>query len=104
MSFAHPRTPLPASGIRLTDHAAVRTQQRGIPAWFLDLLVEHGKPRHDGHGAVVMSVSKHTRRRLQRLMPPKSYAQAERWFNVYAVLSSDDVLITAAHRTQRRFH
>jgi hypothetical protein len=47
--------------IRLTNHAALRMQQRGIPAWYLRLLVEHGKTTHDGHGAVLKSVSKSTR-------------------------------------------
>lgn len=44
--------------IRVTDHAALRIQQRGIPPWFLQLLVEHGKTTHDGHGAVLKSISK----------------------------------------------
>jgi hypothetical protein len=88
---------------RLTGHAAVRMQQRGIPAWFLRLLVEHGKTTHDGHGALVKSVSKATRQRLQRVLTPQQYAAAERWFGVYAVVSSDDAIVTTAHRTHRRF-
>jgi hypothetical protein len=100
-------TPIQTSAgdeVRLTGHAAVRMQQRGIPAWFLRLLVEHGKTTHDGHGAVVKSVSKATRQRLQRLLSPKEYAGAERWFGVYAVVSGDDAIVTTAHRTHRRFH
>lgn len=89
---------------RLIGHAAVRMQQRGIPAWFLRLLVQHGKTTHDGHGAVLKSVSKATRQRLQRVLTPQQYADAERWFGVYAVVSSDDAIVTAAHRTHRRFH
>lgn len=103
MTVSHSQ-PLPTSGARLTNHAAVRLQQRGIPAWFLDLLVEHGKTTHDGHGAVLKSVSKATRRRLQQLLPAKAYAQAERWFDVYAVVTADDAIVTAAHRTNKRFH
>lgn len=97
-------TTLPASHVRLTDHAAIRMRQRGIPAWFLDLLVEHGKSTHDGHGAIVKSVCKATRRRLQQVLPREQYARAERWFNVYVVVSHDDALVTAAHRTRRRYH
>lgn len=95
---------LPATGVRLTGHAAIRMRQRGIPAWFLDLLVEHGKSTHDGHGAIVKSVCKITRRRLQQVLSREQYARAERWFNVYAVLSHDDALVTAARRTHRRYH
>jgi hypothetical protein len=92
------------NAIRFTDHAAVRMQQRGIPPWFLDLLVCHGKTTYDGHGAVLKSVSKSTRRRLQNVLAPKEYAQAERYFDVYAVVTHDNAVVTAAHRTRRRFH
>jgi hypothetical protein len=34
----------------------------------------------------------------------EQYAQAERWFGVYAVVSPDRAIVTAAHRTSRRFH
>ena len=85
---------------RLTTHAAVRLQQRGIPAWFLSLLMEHGKTSHDGHGAVLKSVNKGTRRRLQAVLSRTEYAQAERYFDVYAVVSPDSAVVTAAHRTR----
>jgi hypothetical protein len=32
------------------------------------------------------------------------YAQAERYFGVYAVLVPGQAVVTAAHRTSRRFH
>lgn len=90
--------------IRLTEHAAVRMQQRGIPAWYLSLLVEYGKTTYDGHGAVLKSVSKSTRQRLRNVLSPKEYAQAERYFGVYAVVTPERAVVTAAHRTHRRFH
>ena len=102
MHACHP--PTPARELRLTNHAAVRLQQRGIPPWFMQLLLEHGDSEHDGHGAVIKSVTKATRQRLARVLDRKQYALAERWFGVYAVLSSDRAVVTAAHRTQRRYH
>lgn len=90
--------------IRLTDHAAIRIQQRGIPAWYLSLLVQHGKTTHDGHGAVLKSVSKATRERLRSVLSRTQYAQAERYFGVYAVVTPERAVVTAAHRTHRRFH
>ncbi|NPC56675.1 hypothetical protein [Caenimonas soli] len=92
------------NALRLTSHAAIRMQQRGIPAWYLRLLVEHGETRHDGHGAVIKSVSKSTRQHLRGVLSQHEYAKAERYFGVYAVVSPDDAVITAAHRTHRRFH
>jgi hypothetical protein len=97
-------SPLQHAHIRLTRHAEVRMQQRGIPAWYLDLLVEHGKTTHDGHGATLKSFNKSTRQRLRQVLSREQYARAERYFGVYAVLTPDDVVITAAHRTNRRFH
>jgi hypothetical protein len=90
--------------IRLTTHAAIRIQQRGIPGWYMRLLVEHGKTTHDGHGAVLKSVSKSTRQRLRNVLSRKEYAEAERYFGVYAVVAPDRAVVTAAHRTHRRFH
>jgi hypothetical protein len=90
--------------LSVTRHASVRMQQRGIPAWFLELLLRHGRARHDGHGALVLSVCKDTRHRLQAVLSRKEYADAERYFSVYAVLSTDDAIVTTAHRTHRRFH
>jgi hypothetical protein len=95
---------VPTRPLRLTDHASVRLQQRGIPKWFLHLLVEHGKTTHDGHGALLKSVSKGTRQRLRSVLSHREYVQAERYFDVYAVVSGDQAVITAAHRIQRRFH
>ncbi len=90
--------------IHLTDHAAVRMQQRGIPGWYLRLLVEHGKTTHDGHGAVLKSISKSTRQRLRNVLSRHEYARAERYFGVYAVVASGQAVVTTAHRTNRRFH
>ena len=94
----------PGADLALTKHAAVRMQQRGIPCWFVDLLVQHGRTRHDGHGALVISVCKDTRRKLQSVLSRTEYVNAERYFDVYAVVSSDNAIVTAAHRSHRRFH
>jgi hypothetical protein len=100
----HPHLSRPSQAIRLTDHAAVRLQQRGIPAWFLQLLVQHGRTHHDHHGATLKVVDRDTRRRLQAVLSRTAYAQAERFFDVYAVVSGDEAVITAARRKGRRLH
>ena len=89
--------------INLSPHAQVRLQQRGIPTWYVDLLVTWGQSRHDGHGAQVFSVTKPVRSRLAKELPRDKYVLAERYFDVYAVVSDEGILITAAHR-QRRSH
>ena len=87
---------------RLTGHAAIRLQQRGIPGWFLNLLVSHGRSHHDGHGAVIKTVDKSTRRQLKAALTRTEYVQAERYFDVYAVVAADQAVLTAAHRTRRK--
>ena len=88
--------------LQLTQHASIRVQQRGIPGWFLGLLLDHGRSRHDGHGAVIKSVDKSVRRQLKTVLTRAEYAAAERYFGVYAVVAADDAVVTAAHRTRRR--
>lgn len=87
---------------RLTGHASTRIQQRGIPRWFLDLLLDHGKTHHDGHGAVIKSVTRDTRQRFKNALSPQDYVRAERYFGVYAVVASDDAVITAGRRTRHK--
>lgn len=90
--------------IRFTDHAAVRMQQRGIPGWYLQLL-----------GEAWQGDARRPRRRAQERLqvhPPTpsyvlsrhDYARAERYFGVYAVVAPGQAVVTAAHRTSRRFH
>jgi hypothetical protein len=87
----------------LTRHASVRAQQRGIPVWFLALLVDHGRSHHDWHGAVVKSVDRAMRRRPQGVLSRADYIAAETYFDVYAVVANDDLsIVTTAHRTRRR--
>lgn len=89
--------------LSLTRHAAKRTQQRGIPGWFLALLVEHGRSRHDGHGAVIKTIDHATRRRLKATLSRPQYVAAESYFDVYAVVATEDcAIVTAAHRTRRK--
>ena len=88
-------------GYVLTTHASIRLQQRGIPAWLRALLVQHGNTVHDGRGAVIKTVNKNTRRRLQKLLSRTECARAERYFDVYAVVAPDMAVVTAAHRTSR---
>lgn len=89
--------------LALTRHARIRIQQRGIPPWFLGLLVAHGRSRHDGHGAVVKTVDRASRRRLRQALSGSEYRAAEAYFDVYAVIALDgQAVVTAAHRTRRR--
>ena len=87
----------------LTHHATRRIQQRGIPPWFLQLLLAYGHSRHDGHGAVIKTVDRAARGRMQAALSRAAFVAAEAYFDVYAVVAlDDDAVVTVAHRTRRR--
>ena len=84
-----------------TEHATARLRQRGIPLELLDLLVEYGEEWHVGHGARIMGFSKRTRQRMKRDVGVKAFARWESRLNVYAVVASNDALVTVGHRYER---
>ena len=95
----HRPTGIPTHATRFCAHAAARPL-RGTSACSSST----GKTTHAGHGAVLKSMSKAVRQRLRQVLTRHEYAEAERYFCVYAVVSSDQEIVTAAHRTHRRFH
>ena len=84
----------------LTQHAAVRQQQRGIPKFVVDSLINHGKANFDHHGAEIITFSKTVRNRLKKVLPKQDYVRLESHFDCYAVMR-DGCLITVGHRTKR---
>ena len=87
----------------LTHHSQVRLQQRGIPRWYVDTLVTHGRHCHAPGGAEIVCIDKGARQRLGRSLSRQDFARAERYFNVYAVVAPGGVLVTVA-RWQRGSH
>jgi len=86
-----------------TEHANARLRQRGIPAELLSLLINYGEEHYDGHGARVMAFSKRSRDRLRKAVGTKLYARWESRLNVYAVVSTDEALVTVGHRIHRQY-
>ncbi len=84
----------------LTQHAAVRQQQRGIPKFVVDYLINHGKANFDHHGAEIITFPKMVRNRLKKVLPKQDYVRQESHFDCYAVVR-DGHLITVGHRTKR---
>ncbi len=102
--FASAAAAQPASRppLALTRHAALRTQQRGTPPWFLALLVVHGRSHHDGHGAVPKAADRAVRQRERDLLSHGEYLAAERYFDTHAIdATADHAKVTAAERTRR---
>jgi hypothetical protein len=84
-----------------TRHATVRAQQRGIPPLVDQLLDLYGQEEHDGHGAVVLFLSKTSIRSMERDLGRRPVARLAEWFDAYKVKSTDGTTITVGHRTRR---
>ena len=81
----------------LSHHAEARCQQRSIPKFVLDLLLEHGnRGRH--HGADVYYFDKQAHKRLKKALGKRVYNRLSDMMNVYAVVGDDECVITSGKR------
>lgn len=108
---------------RLSQHAATRMQQRGIPQTALERLLEYGRLQYDHRGGAIVFLDKAARRRLARDLKnsalarssgkPKNYplpctsggglgwGQLEKHLDAYAVIATDGTVTTVGHRYKR---
>lgn len=88
----------------LTRHAAVRLQQRAIPAFIIELLEVCGSERRCG-GAEKLIFDKAARKRLKRhLGGERSFRIVEPWLNVYAIIGDNGSIVTTADMTRHHRH
>ena len=79
----------------LSNHAALRQQQRGVPPLITNWLVNYGDKHYDGHGGVVCYFSKRCIRRLEREVGTAPVKRMSEFFRCYLVKSAvDDTVIT----------
>lgn len=64
-------------------HTKTRAQQRGIPPLIDQILETYGQEQHDGHGAVILYLTKTSRRRMERDMGRRLVARLSEWLNAY---------------------
>lgn len=87
--------------IRFSAHASVRLQQRGIPAFVIELLEACGSEHRCG-GADKLVFDKAARKRLkQYLGGERSLRMVEPWLKVYAVVGDNGSVVTTAHKSKR---
>ena len=84
-----------------TKHAEVRAQQRGIPPMVDQLLDLYGQEEYDGRGGVVLYLSKHSIRSMERDLGRRPVSRLAEWFDAYKVKTTDGQTITVGHRTHR---
>jgi len=85
-----------------TKHAQIRQQQRGIPPFVIDCLLELGATEHThGDGVEILYFDKAARKRLSHYLGGGSiFSHAEEYLDTYAVVASGKV-ITVGHRYNR---
>jgi len=90
-----------STSLAISRHADARLRQRGIQSEVIRALLAFGEPISDGRGGTIFRLSRDSQRELRAEIPRADFARLERYADVYAVVSGDDTLITAAHATRR---
>ena len=83
----------------LSRHAAIRSQQRGIPPHAIDYILAFGREHHDHHGAVIVLLDRSATRRLSRTAGLRG-SDVDNLRGLYAVVT-DGRVKTVGHRTRR---
>ena len=83
-----------------TNHAKVRTQQRGIPPLIVDFIYRYGQAVRS-NGADVYCLNKLSRKKLKQDIGSIVYRRIRDLLDTYIVVSDSGYLITAAKRYKR---
>ena len=89
--------------MNFSKHAAVRLQQRCIPPFVVDLLMDFGAVERVGDGATSHYFDKKSRSRIKTYTGQLSCALKE-YLDFYAIVGSDGVVITIARRLKKIHH
>ena len=91
-------------GFALTRHAGIRVQQRGVNREILGCLLDYGHHEADHKGCHVVTFDGKSLKAMSAMSlhePLTSNARASDSRNLFAVIDSDGVVITAGHRFRR---
>ena len=86
--------------ITVTEHAKIRMQQRAISAEMLDKLLEFGEIKFNGNGTEIVTFPKRIVKKLKTELPHREFVSLEKHLKMYAVLTTDDELVTVGYRTR----
>ncbi len=92
---------MPRPELNFTLHAEKRYQQRGIRREWIHAVYEHGKRRYTRDGSLSFSMDTESRLKLRRRLGDRAYRRIEEKLNFYLIVSSDNTLITVAHRLKK---
>lgn len=83
--------------MKLSKHAQLRSQQRGIPESLLDLVLEYGEPKVVGGDAISYEVSGKNANAIQAHLK-QLIQNIDKVKNKVVVTGSDGTIITTYHR------
>lgn len=86
---------------KLTDHAHIRMQQRGIPRLAVEYLLAYGKSHHDSHGGRIVYFDESSLTQLARDNGRETLRKLHRHLDAYAVVTHDGGVATVGHRYKR---
>lgn len=85
-----------------TKHTLTRSHQRGIPPLVYRWLDEYGEEVFDGHGGVVITFTRRSRRAMERDFGREPVRRMSEYLDAYKVESSHDgETLTVGHRFKR---
>lgn len=89
--------------MNLTHHAAIRAQQRGIPAspFLLEILERFARRRATADGAERLFLDHAARRAMQGYLGRRVYARLESFLSDAFVVAKHGEALTIGHRTRR---
>ncbi len=91
--------------LRSTNHATIRSQQRGMPPIIQEWLIGYGEELYDHHGAIVYYFNQGSRRKLEKTFGREPIRRFHEWLNAYAVVSvTDGLVITIGKRYKKINH
>ncbi|MCA8899769.1 MAG: hypothetical protein KDA53_00810 [Hyphomonas sp.] len=87
--------------LKLSRHAEVRSNQRGIQHKVIDLILQFGVSTRGHSGCEIVYMTKASRKRVIEALGRKLYAAYEARLSSYLVVAPDGTIVTCCHRTRR---
>lgn len=87
-----------------TNHASLRSQQRGIPPLVSEWLMDYGTEVYDGHGGVVRYFTPKSVRKIEKIVGREPVRRMSEFMRCYLVQSSynGSVLTIGKRHNNRR--
>jgi len=87
-----------------TKHSRVRSQQRCLNRFVIDILFNYGESRRCRGGVDGLFFSRDSLRQIMNDLGSRIFKMCEKYKNAYLIVAEDGVLITAARSNRRTIH